>query len=74
MSVMFTIGLFVRRLSVDLRFVSTDLPTCMTQLPCPDRFVRAESFTAAKTRLAIRTKRPRLFLSSLDRTLSRVRC
>ena len=74
MSVMFTMGLFVRRHSVALRFVSTDLPSRMTQQPCPDRFVRAKSFTAAKAHLVICTNRPRSFLNSLDRTLSRIRC
>ena len=74
MSVMPSMGLFVRRHSVALRFVSTDLPSRMTQQPCPDRFVRAESFTAAKAHLVIRTDRPRLFLNSLDRTLSRIKC
>ena len=74
MSVMLTIGLLARRHSVALRFVSTDLPSRMTQQPCSDRFVRAKSFTAAKSHLAVRTNRPRLFLNSLDRTLSRIRC
>ena len=45
----------------------------MTQQPCPDRFVRAKSFTA-KSHLAVRTNRPRLFLNSLDRTLSGIGC
>ena len=35
MSVMLTTGLFVRRHSIALRFVSTDLPSRMTQQPCP---------------------------------------
>ena len=48
----YTTGLFVRRHSVALRFVSTDLPSRMTQQPCPDRFVRAKSFTAAESHLA----------------------
>ena len=74
MSVMLTISLFVRRHSVALRFVSTALPSHMTQQPCPDRFVRAKTFTAAKSHLAIRTNFPRLFLNSLDRTLSTIGC
>ena len=74
MCVMLTIGLSVRRHSFALRFVSTDLPSRMTQQPCPDRFVRAKSFTVAKPRLAVRTSRPRLFLNSLDRTLSKIGC
>ena len=47
------------------RFASTDLPFRMTQQPCPDRFVRDKSFTAAKSHLAIRTNRPRLFPQQL---------
>ena len=63
MSVMLTIGLFVRRHSVALLFVSADLPARMTQQPWPDRFVSSECFTSAKAHLAIRTDRPRLFLN-----------
>ena len=58
MSVTLTISLFVRRHSIALWFVSTDLPSRMTQQPCPDRFVCAKSFTAAKSHLAVRTNRP----------------
>ena len=74
MSLMLTIGLFVRRHPVALLCVSTDLPARMTQKPCPDRFVRAKRFTAATARLAIRTNRPSLFFDSLDGTLSRIGC
>ena len=73
MSVMLTMGLFVRRHSISLLIISTDLPAGMTWQPRPDWFFSSKCFTIAKAHLAICTNRPSLFFDSLHGALRGIR-
>ena len=73
MSIMLTIGLFIRLHPVALLFVSTDLPARMTQIAMPRSVCPCQKFDHCQSASG-NPHRQSLFLNSLYGTLSRIGC